>query len=329
MFRTRFTALLALALIVPTVSAEEKKLADLLRDLDANVFNPGSDEAKAAATTLSRNVRARMLKANRRSTEEWKAIKTKDDWEKFRDTKLKALRDSLGQWPEPPTDLKVQTTGTLDGDGYRIEKLVFESRPGLLVTANLYTPPKPGSSMPGILIIHSHHNPKTQGELQDMGITWAKQGCLVLIMDQLGHGERRQHPFKDAASYPKAFGVSRQDYYFRYNEAIQLHLVGESLIGWMAWDLMRGVDLLLARPGIDKKRIILLGSVAGGGDPAAVTAALDPRITAVVPFNFGGPQPETGPLTPDAETRINWAGGGSWESTRNLRRSAATASCRG
>ena len=116
----------------------------------------------------------------------------------------------------------------------------------------------------------------------------------------------------------------RQDYYFRYNEAIQLQLVGESLIGWMAWDLMRGVDLLLARPGIDKKRIILLGSVAAGGDSAAVAAALDPRITAVVPFNFGGPQPETRyPLPADAETSINWAGGGSWESTRNLRRSAA------
>mgnify|MGYP003341777882 CR=1 FL=1 len=56
-----------------------------------------------------------------------------------------------------------------------------------------------------------------------------------------------------------------------------MHLAGESLIGWMAWDLMRGVDLLLAQKGIDPKRIILLGSVAGGGDPAAVVAALDER----------------------------------------------------
>jgi hypothetical protein len=88
----------------------------------------------------------------------------------------------------------------------------------------------------------------------------------------------------------------------------------------MAWDLMRGVDLLLARPGVDPKRIILLGSVAGGGDPAAVTAALDPRIATVAPFHFGGPQPETRyPLPADAEAWFNYAGGGSWESTRNLR----------
>jgi cephalosporin-C deacetylase-like acetyl esterase len=319
----RFAALVGVVLASAPAHADEKKLADILRDLDANVFKPGSDEAKAASTMLSRDVRARLQAANRRSTEEWRQIKTKDDWEKFRDAKLKALRESLGLWPEPPKDLKVQLTGTIEGDGYRIEKLVFESRPGLLVTANLYTPPKPGKSMPGILIIHSHHNPKTQGELQDMGITWAKQGCLVLVPDQIGHGERRQHPFKDAGSFPKPFQISRQDYYFRYNEGIQLHLAGESLIGWIVWDTMRGVDLLLSRPGIDPKRIILLGSVAAGGDPAAVAAALDTRIAAVAPFNFGGPQPETVfPLPADAELSVNWSGGGSWESTRNLRLSA-------
>jgi cephalosporin-C deacetylase-like acetyl esterase len=156
-----------------------------------------------------------------------------------------------------------------------------------------------------------------------MGMTWARLGCLVLVMDQLGHGERRQHPFRDSISYPHSFRVSRQDYYFRYNLGIQLHAIGDSLIGWMVWDLMRGVDLLLSRPGIDRDRIILLGAVAGGGDPASVTAALDPRIAAAVPFNFGGPQPETVyPLPADPEASFNYAGSGSWESTRNLYRSA-------
>jgi dienelactone hydrolase len=156
-----------------------------------------------------------------------------------------------------------------------------------------------------------------------MGTLWARQGCLVLVPDQLGHGERRQHPFRTSDDYPAEFRAGRQDYYFRYNVAQQLHLVGESLIGWMAWDLLRGVDLLLQRPGIDPARIILLGAVAGGGDPAAVTAAIDPRIAAAVPFNFGGPQPETQyPLPDDAEHSFRYAGGGSWESTRNLRLSA-------
>jgi dienelactone hydrolase len=167
---------------------------------------------------------------------------------------------------------------------------------------------------------HSHHNPKAQGELQDMGMTWARLGCLVLVMDQLGHGERRQHPFRSQDDFAGPFRVGREDYHFRYNTGIQLHLVGESLMGWMVWDLMRGIDLLLARPGIDPARIILLGSVAGGGDPAAVAAVLDERVAAAVPFNFGGPQPETPyPLPPDSEMSFNYAGSGDWESTRNLR----------
>jgi hypothetical protein len=91
-------------------------------------------------------------------------------------------------------------------------------------------------------------------------------------------------------------------------------------MGWFVWDLMRGVDLLLARDGIDPKRIILLGAVAGGGDPAGVTAALDRRIACCVPFNFGGPQPETRfPLPEDAETSFNYLGGSYWDSTRGLR----------
>src|SRR5947209_7670968 len=162
-----------------------------------------------------------------------------------------------------------------------------------------------------------------QDELQDMGMTWARAGCLVLAPDQLGHGERGQHPFVDARSYPFPFKVGRQDYSFRYNVGLQLQLVGDSLMGWMVHDNMCGIDLLLQRPGIDKNRIIVLGSVAGGGDPAAVLAALDQRVSAVVPFNFGGAQPETKyPLPPDAEQTFNYMGGGSWESTRNLRLSA-------
>ena len=174
----------------------------------------------------------------------------------------------------------METTARIEGDGYRIENVVYESRPGLFVTANLYLPAKPKKSTPAVLFSHSHHNPKTQGELQDMGMTWARQGWVVLVPDHLGHGERRQHPFASSDQSPKPFQVGRQDYYFRYNTGLQLQLAGESLIGWMAWDLMRGVDLLCTLENVDKDRIILIGAVAGGGDPAGVAAALNPRIAA-------------------------------------------------
>jgi dienelactone hydrolase len=267
-------------------------------------------------------LRQELREANIRETRAWQALADRAGWEKYRDARIDALNDSLGTFPESPRDLKVRVRKTLKGDGYCIDNLTFESRPGLLVTANLYRPAKPGKAMPGILIVHSHHAPKTQVELQDMGTLWARAGCLVLVMDMPGHGERRDHPFRTVADYPKPFRPGRQDYYFRYKLAIQLQTIGDSLMGWMVWDLQRGVDLLLSRPGVDEGKIVILGAVAGGGDPAAVTAALDQRIDAAAPFNFGGPQPETRYPLSDDEMNFNYAGGGSWESTRNLARSA-------
>ena len=298
-----------------------REAATSLRDLDTNVLT--ADRA-TLSRMLSNDVQARLREANRRESAAWHGIASRAEWETYRESRLRALRESLGRTTDVPRDLHVRTTRTLTGDGFRVENILFESRPGLIVTANLYLPAARRAKGPGILIFHSHHSPKTQSELQDMGIMWAKQGATMLVMDQLGHGERRQHPFKTAADFPASFRVGRQDYYFRYNSNLQLSVIGESLMGWMAWDMSRAVDLLLSRPEVDPKKIALLGSVAGGGDPAAVTGAIDERIAVVVPFNFGGPQPETKyPLPDDAETWFNYAGGGSWESTRNLRLSAS------
>jgi len=315
--------LLILAFLVPIVAPHAQaqgteQLQEQIEKLDASLLRDRPREQ--LSQMLEKHVREGLEAANRRSSREWRKISNRERWESFKQKRLGALRESLGQFPEIPKDPRRRITKTLPGDGFMVENLVFESRPGLWVTANLYRPDPLRQSMPGILLCHSHHNPKTQGELQDMGMTWARLGCLVLVMDQLGHGERRQHPFVSGSSYAGQFPVGRQDYHFRYNTGIQLHLIGDSLVGWMVCDLWRGVDLLLSRQGIDPRRIVLLGSVAGGGDPAAIAASLDQRITAAVPFNFGGPQPETPyPLPADAEDTFNYAGSGDWESTRNLR----------
>ncbi|MHC4143862.1 MAG: alpha/beta hydrolase, partial [Planctomycetota bacterium] len=310
---TVFSLLLTFSCLRP---ADAGELAGTLRGLDVTVLS--NDERKELVGMISRDIERRRLLAIQKENMAWSKVKSCDDWERFRDQRLSALRESLGQFPPLPKDLNIETTGRIEGDGYRIENIIFESRSGLWIMANLYLPAKPKESMPAVLFSHSHHNPKTQGELQDMGMTWARQGWLVLVMDLLGHGERRQHPFVSSDQYPKPFRIERQDYYFRYNVGLQLQLVGESLMGWMVWDLMRGVDLLCSREGIDKDRIVLIGSVAGGGDPAAVTAALDPRIAGVAPFNFGGPQPDY-PIPEDAEKEFYYFGVAYWETTRCLR----------
>ncbi|MCZ6699997.1 MAG: hypothetical protein O7D94_13785, partial [Planctomycetota bacterium] len=308
--------------VAPAQAESASQVAKEIAELSPEVL---SDELREQFKDQTwRDLRARGDVVNRRDVANWHAIETREDWERVRETQLKRLRTALGTVPDPPRRLDVRVTKKIESEGWVIETLVYRTRPGLWVTANLYAPSKPRKQMPGILIAHSHHRPKTQDELQDMGMTWARQGCLVLVIDQLGHGERADHPFQSDKDYKKRdsdYRWWRQDYYYRFDTNAQLHLVGQSLMGWMVWDLMRGVDLLLARPGIDAEKIIILGAVAGGGDPAAVTAALDRRIAAAVPFNFGGPQPETRfPLPDDADLRFNYLGEAYWEGTRNLRR---------
>jgi len=243
----------------------------------------------------------------------WRKVDSREAWERFRDQRLDALRKWLGPMPERTPLGAVVTRRVNYGDGFVIENVIFESRPHLLVTANLYLPENPSDKIPAIVVVHSHHASKTQSELQDLGMTWARSGTAVLVMDQLCAGERSQ-----SQPWP------RESYYGRYALGNQFLLAGESLMKWMVWDLMRGVDLLLERPYIDPQRIIMLGAVAGGGDPAAVTAALDPRIAAVIPFNFGEAGPEEhytdGPRGYDFETA--WPGWGEWETTRCLPRSS-------
>ncbi len=287
-------------------------------NLNPNVFGPDDPRTKM----MGADVRRRMQEANLRESQAFAAVTTKEQWEKHRDERIRKLRESLGTFPDVPKNMRIATTRKFEGEGFAIHNIVYESRTGLWVSANLYLPAKPPEKMPGIILAHAHHTPKTDGELQDMGMTWARSGTAVLVPDQLGYGERRNHDFHTAKDFDKPYRVGRQDYFFRFNSNLQLSGVGDSLMGWMAWDLLRGVDVLLQQPGIDKDRIILMGAVAGGGDPAGVTAALDPRIACVVPFNFGGWQPESSVVgNPDRD--FAWFGDGYWESTRGLRGGAA------
>ncbi len=310
-------AYLAMVSCAAAQDAKPPPLAETLSKLDPNV---ASGELRQM---LGKQLRGRIEEANRRSSEAWKAVSSKDEWNELC-VRCGLVELALSEEIERP---KIHLSGSIQGDGFRIENLLYQWHAGLWVTANLYLPSPVHASMPGILISHSHHNPKHEGELQDMGMTWARAGCAVLVPDHLGHGERREHPFANAADFDGQFAVGRQDYNFRYDLGMQFSLSGTTLIKHFAADLMCGVSVLLAQKGVDPEKIILLGSVAGGGDPAAYTAAFDQRIDCVAPFNFGGPQPETRyPLPDDAETWFNYAGSGSWESTRNIANSAADGS---
>ena len=251
-----------------------------LTSFPTRVLRPEQRKQMDLAGMLEHEIRSRVLKILEAEKQDWDRVKTLADWEKFRDPRLKALVASVGKFPDRGP-LATRVTSEFRGDGYRRHNLVYQSRPGLWVTANLYLPAEQRKQMPGIVILHSHHAPKTQFELQDMGIIWARAGCAVLVMDQIGYGERIE-------TYPWDREAHNSDHIL----GMQLELASENLMKWIIWDTMRGVDVLLQRGDVDEKEIILLGAVAGGGDPAGVAAALDSRIAAVVPFNFGESEPE-------------------------------------
>jgi cephalosporin-C deacetylase-like acetyl esterase len=262
-------------------------------EFNTRVLSEQERRDRKLPSMIEAHIRSRVDRITASVQRQWEQVSTREDWERFRKPKIDALAAMFSRFPARAA-LKTRVTKEFVGEGYRRQDLVYQSRPGLWVTANLYLPIKSTGKVPGIVVVHSHHRPRTQAELQDMGILWARVGSAVLIMDQIGHGERSQ-----------SYTWNREDYHSRYLLGMQLYLTGESLLQWMVWDIIRGVDLLLDRPDIDAKRVIMLGAVAAGGEPALVAAALDPRIAAVAPFNFGRAAP----------------GWGSWESTRNLRRS--------
>ena len=100
------------------------------------------------------------------------------------------LLKAWGPFPEQPCALEAKVLGTIDRDGYRIEKIIFQTMPGVWMTANAYVPDAPGKH-PAILNVHGHW----KGAKQDPGvhnrcIAQAKLGFFALVVDAFGAGER-------------------------------------------------------------------------------------------------------------------------------------------
>jgi dienelactone hydrolase len=296
----------------PVINAPEtpgSSLANEVTALPKQAWTREEQESLGTRDMLKKSIQSRMAGFAQEEKLAWQKVNTVKDWERFRDKGLTAMRNQIGPLPERTPLHETVTRRSNIGDGFVIENIVYESRPHFVVTANLYLPEHSSGKIPAVIVLHALHGPKTQMELQDLGMTWARSGTAVLVLDQINAGERSQ-------SQP----WGRESNFGRYATGNQLYLAGESLIKWMSWDIMRSIDLLVTRPNIDSNRIVLIGSVAGGGDPAALTANLDSRVAAVIPFNFGEAGPEEhylqGPRPYDFETAD--PGWGEWETTRNL-----------
>jgi dienelactone hydrolase len=203
-------------------------------------------------------------------------IKTRAQAE-ARQTKVRAtMLRLLGPLPEK-TPLNPQILGETQLDGFRIQKIVFESQPKFYVTALLYLPNISTATerLPGIVMAPGHGATGKAGDFASAA-AFARNGFAVLSYDPIGQGERLQYP--DPADPSKSLATRPTG---EHAEAsLQPMLIGESVAKYFLWDGIRAVDYLLTRPEIDAHRIGAYGC-SGGGAMTALLGALDPRIAAV------------------------------------------------
>ena len=173
--------------------------------------------------------------------------------------------------------LNPRVTGSVERPGYRIEKLTFESRPRLYVTANLYVPAAAGRH-PAILGPLGHSvNGKAWPSYQKLFSNLARKGYVVLAYDPFGQGERIEYPAtRPGQSAIGGGGTGEHEYAGR-----RLVLLGANFGLFRAWDGIRAIDYLLTRAEVDPERIGCCGQ-SGGGTLTQFLAALDSRIRVAV-----------------------------------------------
>jgi dienelactone hydrolase len=178
------------------------------------------------------------------------------------------LKRCLGLDPLPDrTDLRLQVTGILIRSGYRIEKLRYESLPGVLVVARLYIPDG-DQKWPVILRPHGHWPEKSKAHpVQAGAIGLALAGFATLVVESPGYSS------DDNATNERREMGSHDDPYLA---------MGWPVHGQYTWDLMRGLDYLESREDMDTKRVGITGE-SGGGTATMYAFAVDERIHAAVP----------------------------------------------
>jgi dienelactone hydrolase len=159
--------------------------------------------------------------------------------------------------------------GNLKRQGYRIEKVVFQSRPDVWVTSSVYVPDPLKGKVPAVLVVHGHWaGARRDPVVQARCLGLVKLGFLVLAVDAFGAGERYTAPA--LGSYHGALYGST------------LWPAGQTLLGVQVYDNQRAVDYLLTRPEVNGKHLGITGA-SGGGNQTMYAGALDERLQAVVP----------------------------------------------
>lgn len=246
----------------------------------------GAEAAAAARPPLNRFPRMvqeyfvqRVRAAEQAGLRTRAALKTRADAEAYVQQVRKNIQRCFAPFPAK-TPLNARVTGTVERDAYKIEKVIFESRPGFLVTANLYVPRGKKFPLPGVVGSCGHSiNGKAAEAYQSFAQGLARMGYVVLIFDPIGQGERLQYGHISEKKRPRP-GVGEH-----LHGGNQQFLVGEFFGSWRAWDGIRALDYLLSRPEVDPKHVGITGN-SGGGTMTTWLCGVEQRWTMAAPSCF-------------------------------------------
>ena len=263
----KIIAVSALALIAVHSVAAEGEAPVTLRDYVAGRVLPWGGSAVMSAEAAVREIDALDVKCD----DAWCALKSRAEYDAYRKDLKAKMMSAIGTLPER-TPLNARTTATYRRDGYTIEKVIFESMPGVFVTANLFVPD--GSERRPAVVMscgHSDEGKDYSGYLRACVLA-AKQGFVALMFDPHYQGERRTTYCKSSTKSHTEMGLRA------------------SLVDWSApllriWDGMRAIDYVLSRPEVDASRLGYMGQ-SGGGTMTALVAAADDRVRVAAPSCF-------------------------------------------
>jgi len=194
-----------------------------------------------------------------------KGIESRVSWEKIREDRYKEMVEMLSLVDVPlegkRSPLNVRKVGTIQQDGFRIDKLYYESSPGLYVPADLYVPDSITEPVPGILY-QCGHSRKQKVHYQPHARRFAELGFVCLIVETIQWGE----------VYGEHWGCYARGWFNWYSR-------GYTPAGVETWNGIRGLDLLSELPYVDAEKLGVTG-ISGGGALTWYIAAMDPRIKA-------------------------------------------------
>jgi len=255
----------------PTSSGYVGPLTGITKGLDDRRFDPVAftlDRYRAAPRRLRFQARTRA------QAEEWQS------------TLRAKVTELIGGFPSERQPLRPVTLETRAFPGYRREKIVFDSRPGVSVLAYLLLPatartpaatvicvPGHGRGVDDIVGIDEQGRERTDkaGYQHDFAIQVAEAGVAAVAIEPMAFGCRRD-PINARQ------GLSRKGCEPAAGGAL---LLGETMIAWRVWDVMRTLDYIATRPELVSSRVGCMG-ISGGGTATLFSAALEPRIRAAL-----------------------------------------------